>query len=1048
MLLRAPRPCFAVALFVSVAFLPALLCGQGRSDYLNFESPLVRPLAVGRLADRDFVFACNTPDSSLEIYDAITLGLVARVRTGLEPVSVAFEPKQSAVFTANSIGDSVTRIDLAFVAGKLVASFDRSEWVGDSPAGIEFSEDGRLLFVTLSTSSALGVFDSKTLREVAPGFGRIDLVDDWTQPLQGLREPRAIQRVGTRLFVLGFLGGHSFFHDFDVWSVDLVSGKLGAISGLGTQKPSLRADASGRLWVLGGDAQNQLRGQAAVAAASTGFVKAQLHRVDARGSGQAQVATRDLNRDGAGNVVPKAQALGLPYDLAIYEAKDVFKVFVAAFGSDRIGVVDARDADAAKWAITKIDVPLRAASRSGMAGPRGLALKPANPLQRDDPGPRLFVLNKLDATITVIDPDADRVVASFPLAHDPVPDYVRRGQRFLFSTELSGSGFVSCASCHLDARMDGLAWDLSDVTSPKALPARLVDGVTDGSVRGATSFPANKGFMVTQSLQGLVQGEVEPHSARFFATVPHHWRGDQDFVAFNGAYVDLQGMPKLGGAKDPTRGIEDQQMRAFEEYCYSVHFPPNPAQPKTRRHSGSFGAPDQQDGSLGQLGLKLFHTEPVADASRNNDVHLAGRSCVQCHSLPDGSNHHVTRSGISTPQPLETATLRGLAQKEAVLENAATAPGTVTIGEFGTEHAGTLRSIGDFNSFVFGHDFAGPRQALLDAITTFVREFDHGVAPIVGVTFTVDAATAKSAAVATALELMETQVREVGAGLTARLYASGMEVGLWFDAVLGRYIEESSGNVVPRDALLGKLAHARDRLVFEAVPLGNERRLASKNGIARRSSGPAPSAITLEPLRPMVAYRDVPRLTKNWVPGPKQDPLSFFWDGQWSDTRAPVPTPPTLRELRTLQYGLIQDASVAMRLRHEAPRRFRVSGRDIRPGARLLLFFSDDPKLPPPQQRFDKLALIDVKVYASGERTKAGLPIFESAVEAAPRLHHALLLGGPAAPGVRETFARTLPEPPPKGSFDPGVWNRYFVVVLNEDGSFGDGSWQALRLDS
>ncbi|MCA8971419.1 MAG: hypothetical protein KDC95_16620, partial [Planctomycetes bacterium] len=924
------------------------------------------------------------------------------------------------------------------------------EWVGDSPAGVECSQDGKSLFVTLSTWSAIGVFDSTTLREAVPGFGRIELVDDWTKPVQGLREPRAVQRVGDKLFVLGFGGGHSFFHDFDLWGVDLKTGQLSSLGGLGTQKPSLRADSRGRLWALGGDAQNALRGQAAVAAAPTGFVKAQLHRIDNPGTTQVQVATRDLHRDATGAVVAKSRALGLPYDLAIYEPRqDVFKVYVAAFGSDRIGVVDARDADASKWTITTISVPLRAGTRSQMAGPRGIALKPANPADPKDPGARLFVLDKLDATIVAIDPETDKVVALTPLAHDPVPDYVRRGQRFLYSTDLSGTGFVSCASCHLDGRNDGLAWDLSDATAPKALDAKLLDGVTDGSVRGATSYPATKGFMVTQSLQGLVQGEVAPPSGKFFSTVPHHWRGDQDFLAFNGAYVDLQGMPNLGGSNEPKRGISKLSMREFEEFTHSIHYPPNPEQPKDRRHSGTFGDPDRQDGSLGARGLKLFHTEPVADASRVNEPALAGRSCVQCHTLPDGSNHHITRTGITNNQPIETATLRGLKQKEGVLEKTATSPGKVTIGEFGTEHSGSLRSISDFNTFVFGHEFQG-RQDLLDAITTFVRELDHGVAPIVGVSFTIDATVAKHGAIAAAFDYLERQVDEGNAGLTARLYVRGatsIEVGLWFDPTRGRWIEEASGSVVPRAAMLAKLQGAADRLFVESVPLGDDRRLASLRGQARTTSGAAPSALRLEPMRPMVAWRDIPRLTKNWVPGTQQDPMSFFWDGAWSDTKQPVPTPPTLRELRTLQYGLIQDGKLAIRMRHEAPRRFRISGRDIRPGARLVLFFTDDATLPPPHAQFDKMSVLDMPIYATSETSSAGHAIFETAVEAAPKLAYALLLGGPAAPGVRETFARTLQEPPSKGSFYPATWNRYLVFVVNEDGTFASGGWQALTFD-
>ena len=171
------------------------------------------------------------------------------------------------------------------------------------------------------------------------------------------------------------------------------------------------------------------------------------------------------------------------------------------------------------------------------------------------------------------------------------------------------------------------------------------------------------------------------------------------------------------------------------------------------------------------------------------------------------------------------------------------------------------------------------------------------------------------------------------------------------------------------------------------------------------------------------------------------------------DAKPPFSIEPLEREQRLYErvvdkiLALIQDGKLAIRMRHEAPRRFRISGRDIRPGARLVLFFTDDATLPPPHAQFDKMSVLDMPIYATSETSSAGHAIFETAVEAAPKLAYALLLGGPAAPGVRETFARTLQEPPSKGSFYPATWNRYLVFVVNEDGTFASGGWQALTFD-
>ena len=64
--------------------------------------------------------------------------------------------------------------------------------------------------------------------------------------------------------------------------------------------------------------------------------------------------------------------------------------------------------------------------------------------------------------ISVVDTTANTVVANVPV-FDPTPEIIRNGRRHLYDTrKTSGLGIVSCASCHPDARMDRLAWDLGD----------------------------------------------------------------------------------------------------------------------------------------------------------------------------------------------------------------------------------------------------------------------------------------------------------------------------------------------------------------------------------------------------------------------------------------------------------------------------------------------------------------------------------------------------------------------------------------------------------
>ncbi len=1034
-------------------FLLAPLFGQGTEGYLNFESPQVKPISVARIGGHDYVLACNTPDGSVEVYDTIGMKLIKRVPVGQEPVSVVYSAALSRVYVANMVGDSISSI---FVSSDgpsrpLRVQLERTQWVGDEPMMVAVHEPSRTLFVTHNSTSSMSWRDGRTLLPVVPGAAeRIYLVDSLTSVKAALKEPRAVAMVGSKLFVLGFRGGHSFFHDQDLWSFDFVTGRLSTLGGLGTQKYAMAAASNGDLWAVGGEAQNFLNGLKAVADVPTGFVTSLLHRVTGAGGQSPKTMTRDLNADSSGKPVKKEMALAHPTDVALMEkGGSVTKVFVAAFHSDRIGVIEPVGSNPAGWTIRKIDVSVARHSTNQMAGPRGLAFKRANPGLPGDPGDRLYALNRLDNSIAVLDPVAEKLLAVVALNNDPTPAHIRAGRRFHYDAKISGHGFVACASCHLDGRTDGLAWKLSAPTSaaPTPLPKDLIDGVTDGRILGMTHFSNDKGPLVTQSMQGLVNWEMRGDAQSFLTNAPYHWRADADFVqSFNGAFVSLFKAKNLAGPGEPLRGLPVAEMKKFEAFTNSLAYPPNPEQPFDRSYSGRFGDPDKTDGTAGKRGLKLFHTLRLAHQTTGVvDPIMAGRSCVQCHFLPEGSNNKITRIGVSTPQPVETTGLRGLMQKESRLETGSQTLSTIVTGEFGLEHQGTLGSINGFNVFVFGHSFPGAEASKLDAITSFVREFDTGTAPLVGFPFSVTSVTAQQPLTDFVLNFFERQARLANVGIAVHAVIGGKSRGFWYSALNGRYHEERGKAVKTRKALLRLAARTGDLLVFQATPLGSERRLASPDGKMDKRSGPAPSSLKLLPMAPNTAHARVPELTRNWVPGTGSN--DFHWTGMYRGTNTPVPEPPSLRLLRILQHGLRQDGpSLGLKnLRHEAPRRFRVAGRGIRPGARLVLFVPNDPSGPPPYRSLTKTIPMEIPIFATDDK-HGDLPVWESAIEIEPTVLYMLMLGGPSAPGIDKAYGNQLSEPPAKKTFAPGAWNKHLIWVVNEDGKRSDGGWQAVRI--
>jgi YVTN family beta-propeller protein len=90
----------------------ALASGSPSGSFVNFESGQVRPLALS--PDGTRLFAVNTPDDRLEIFDVGTSGLshTGSVPVGLEPVAVAAR-SDDEVWVVNLLSDSVSIVDVS-----------------------------------------------------------------------------------------------------------------------------------------------------------------------------------------------------------------------------------------------------------------------------------------------------------------------------------------------------------------------------------------------------------------------------------------------------------------------------------------------------------------------------------------------------------------------------------------------------------------------------------------------------------------------------------------------------------------------------------------------------------------------------------------------------------------------------------------------------------------------------------------------------------------------------------------------------------------------
>ena len=161
----------------SILFIASIMIGAAYTvnavaaeNYTLFESGQVRPMAMS--ADGKMLYAVNTPDNRLEIYDIKKNGLAhkASVMVGIEPVAVAVAPN-SDVWVVNHVSDSVSIVDVTDSNHPRVVN---TLLVGDEPRDVVFAGPNReRAFITTAhrgQNSPVPLEDFTT-----PSIGRADV---------------------------------------------------------------------------------------------------------------------------------------------------------------------------------------------------------------------------------------------------------------------------------------------------------------------------------------------------------------------------------------------------------------------------------------------------------------------------------------------------------------------------------------------------------------------------------------------------------------------------------------------------------------------------------------------------------------------------------------------------------------------------------------------------------------------------------------------------------------------------------------------------------
>ncbi|HEX8338674.1 MAG TPA: carboxypeptidase regulatory-like domain-containing protein [Pyrinomonadaceae bacterium] len=776
------------------------------NGFRNFESPQVHPLAI--TPDGTRLLAVNSPENRLSVFQLTggTPTLTAEIPVGLEPVSVAARSDREA-WVVNWLSDTVSVVDLA--TGNVTRTFD----VGDEPTDVVFAgaDNGRA-FVCVSGTREVKVFDAN-----APAASAPQVVE-----VRG-KQPRSLARdeTGSRVFVSVFESGNQTavvpehvvtqngglppptpalaqglppaprtglvvkwdgsgwvdergdarwtpaipfrLADVDVAVIDAASVSVSAeLRGVGTQIGNAVYDpAAARLLVVNTDAQNftrfepNLRGR---------FMRTRVSSVNPANGASAPF---DLNPhinydDPAGSDAERAQSLGLPSDVA--RASDG-TLYVAALGSGRVGVLSAAGA-----VVSRVEVG---------QGPTGLAL--------DERRARLYVLNRFEQTVSVVDTAARGELTRVAVGFNPEPPEVREGRRFLYDTSNSAHGDVSCASCHPGGHRDGLVWDLGD-------PQGRIDSINNPAGAGSlfvrlnpvSNFHPMKGPMMTQSLRGIFDSRLM------------HWRGDRnDLGEFNPAFTNLLGRPRL---------LSDAEMQSFQAFARTLVYPPNPLS----NLDGSLPTNLPGPGGNAQRGFVIFNGSKTV---------LGVESCGVCHELAVGTNSSLIPSLLlQEPQDFKTPQLRGLYQKTG-MENT---PGE-KLTAFGFTHDGAVDNL---MTFLRNPLFTFPNDTDRRDLAAFLLSLGTGLPPILGAQATVNAENKGAPEVLARLNLLTTQAGANFCELVVRGIYKGEHRSFLYERLSQKFDTDRAGEPrVSRQELLDA-AGAGGELTFTGVLAGRGRRLS------------------------------------------------------------------------------------------------------------------------------------------------------------------------------------------------------------------------------
>ncbi len=758
--------------------------------YVNWENHPVHALDLS--PDKTRLAISHTADNRVQLFD-VSLGYPIRlghVKVGVDPVSVRFK-NNNELWVVNHISDSITIVDFdtrqikqtlktndepfdvvfandkAFISCSQVNQimvFDTTDLssaaqiidvIAEDPRAMVVSADGSKVYVASfesgnkttimaggidETDGALGFPGNPVNRDPSPyqgqnpppnngvgffpamnpslptapkvsliikqdgsGRWRDDNGEDWTAMVSGNQAELSGRVEGWTLL------------DHDITVIDTHTHAVSYVSGLMNIGMAMGFNsAKNQITLVGTDATNEIRYEPNL---NGTFVRVKLGVVSANNLSQPQVMDLNSHLNYSSSTIAQSErnkSIGDPR--GIVWSADGNTGYVSGMGSNNVIVIDS--------------VGNRKGRIEAGQGVTGLAL--------DESNNRLYAWNHFEASLSVIDLQNKLELNKVQL-FNPLPEAIVEGRKFLYSThDTSGLGQAACASCHVDARMDKLAWDLGDPSGEmKIFNQNCQTDFSAVSNFNCENFHPMKGPMMTQTFQDVIGHE------------PFHWRGDRNGIEeFNGAFMSING--------DDTQ-LSSQEMAQFKAMLSTITFPPNayrnsdnslPENIDLTNHytSGRFSDAGQPLGSGNpKNGLQLFNLGLLDNVFQ----------CGSCHTIPTGmavngglklgvinasvggevmplgpfdANHlGIVSVDGSTQKSIKTPQLRNLYEKVGFEMSR-----TESLSGFGFLHDGAIDSVSRFLSApAFGVDSDQEVADLVALMMAFSgSELDNGHIPL------------------------------------------------------------------------------------------------------------------------------------------------------------------------------------------------------------------------------------------------------------------------------------------------------------------------------